>query len=723
RKKYHKHSGAGHPQPFAKTTQKFKNLTADLASAIDRILAGLPTEKATPQDLTVEVNSTREALKPYIKDLCGTMKVLDMSHPIELASLYTDVHIMRMPEHLRHLPMEELLKRVDSEGVGRLNPGGVEPDRLRGFDAVTQFPRLLVLGKPGAGKTTYLKRLAFQCATGDFRSDLVPCFLTLRDFADSPAGQSLPDFILALWAKRSVGRETAQALLRGGRVLLLLDGLDEVRQEHFERVRKQVEAFCDDYPDGPVVMTCRIAAAQYRFARFTEVEMADFDLKQINQFSENWFRVRNKPEKTAPFQEKLSANPAVRELATSPLLLTMLCLVFEDRTDLEGNRADLYDKGLEVLLNKWDGGRGIARDWPYKGLTTFHRRSLLSEIAFHQFRQGANFFKENVIEKQIADYFQDRPSLPTSDQPVDAHQVLKAVEAQHGLLVERTQGIYSFSHLTFQEYLTAQRVRDKQSLVPEFVGKVADPKWREVLLLAASMVDPEDFIPQMKASVDRLIAGQKKIQEILAWARRKESSAERAIRREVVRSFYFALARDFDLALARALAQVLSDLARDLDRATILARDLVRDIARNLALALARDLDGDLAHDLTRDLDRALARDLDRDPDFGPDFGRALSELRQELPDSKDQNFRAWWRDPGPAWTKRLRQTLVANRDIGHDWQLTPGEKSLMDDYIYANRTLVACLKGTPGLKESTKQWVLDTLLLPETELKEYPRP
>jgi predicted NACHT family NTPase len=48
-------------------------------------------------------------------------------------------------------------------------------------------------------------------------------------------------------------------------------------------------------------------------------------------------------------------------------------------------------------------------------------------------------------------------SIPTSEEP----DILKSIEAQHGLLVERSRGIYSFSHLTFHEYFTARQFKEK----------------------------------------------------------------------------------------------------------------------------------------------------------------------------------------------------------------------------------------------------------------------
>ena len=62
--------------------------------------------------------------------------------------------------------------------------------------------------------------------------------------------------------------------------MLLLDGLDEVREEDASRVLREIQAVADRYPENQFVVTCRIAARDYAFQQFTEVEVADFDEQQ-----------------------------------------------------------------------------------------------------------------------------------------------------------------------------------------------------------------------------------------------------------------------------------------------------------------------------------------------------------------------------------------------------------------------------------------------------------
>jgi predicted NACHT family NTPase len=147
---------------------------------------------------------------------------------------------------------------------------------------------------------------------------------------------------------------------------------------------QQILEISDQFHTNQFVITCRIAAKEYTFERFTEVEVADFDEVQIAIFAQNWFRL-NDPVKGESFIQKLKENKPIQELATNPLLLTLLCLVFGEAGNFPVNRSELYKEGLDVLLKKWDAKRNIERDQVYKNLSLQRKEDLLSQIALTTF--------------------------------------------------------------------------------------------------------------------------------------------------------------------------------------------------------------------------------------------------------------------------------------------------------------------------------------------------
>ncbi|MBC6454749.1 MAG: NACHT domain-containing protein [Hormoscilla sp. SP5CHS1] len=171
------------------------------------------------------------------------------------------------------------------ENFDRLQLGKVTEERISGIDAANKYPHMMVFGKPGAGKTTFLKYLAISCMGGEFQGARVPVFITLKNWASDSNKPKLLEFVSQELANCDVTNKETVELFNQGRVLLLLDGLDGVLKEDSHRVIRQIQDFSDRYRSNVIVVTCRIAAREYTFQGFTEVEVADFDDQQIKTFA------------------------------------------------------------------------------------------------------------------------------------------------------------------------------------------------------------------------------------------------------------------------------------------------------------------------------------------------------------------------------------------------------------------------------------------------------
>jgi len=140
---------------------------------------------------------------------------------------------------------------------------------------------------------------------------------------------------------------------------------------------------------------------------------------------------------------------------------------------------------LRVLLEEWAAEKGIPHEDIYRGLDTKRKEMMLSEIAHHAFQTDCLFLPKREITDQIEQLL--REMLP-DEKFIDGTAVLKAIELQHGVLVQRTEGIYSFSHLTLQEYLTAQYIDDHRQIETLVTEHLTDERWREVFLLVAGLM-------------------------------------------------------------------------------------------------------------------------------------------------------------------------------------------------------------------------------------------
>ena len=239
----------------------------------------------------------------------------------------------------------------------------------------------------------------------------------------------------------------------------------------------------------------------------------------------------------------------MKELASSPLLLTLLCLVFGEAGDLPRSRAELYKEGVDLLLKKWDGKRNIQRDEVYKNLSNQWKENLLGQLALATFESGEYFFKQEVAEKQIIDYIRNLPGAKEEPNKlqVDSEEVLKAIQAQHGLLVERARGVYSFSHLTFHEYFAAREVADRQSW-ETLSNHMLHPQWEEVILLTMeSLRNGDRLIRTLKEYTDQLLANDPGLQRLLSANFSRASKFQSTYTTSEVRAIYFSISLFFNL--------------------------------------------------------------------------------------------------------------------------------------------------------------------------------
>ncbi len=254
--------------------------------------------------------------------------------------------------------------------------------RISGDEAIADFNKIYILGKPGAGKTTFLKHTALRAINREL--DGVPVFVTLKELSDS--GMEIVPFMVHQFKVHRLPEPElfVERLLKSGKALVLFDGLDEVNLADNKRADliRALNDFVYQYSDCMILITCRVAATDYSFTQFEYVEMADFDVEQMGCYIDQWFSYDDdRRQKCRHALLENDENKAVRELAQTPLLLALLCLVYEERGEFPPNRDEIYDEATRALLVKWDSSRNILRDGVYKQLSLKHKQKMLATIA------------------------------------------------------------------------------------------------------------------------------------------------------------------------------------------------------------------------------------------------------------------------------------------------------------------------------------------------------
>ena len=697
-------------------------------------------------------------------DRHGQVKVMPglMKEPLPLDSIYTAVKFLD-ESCIRYFSTHDELERTyRAKGRRGFQADG---ERHDGMSVAKDEQYLMVLGQPGVGKSTFLRKLgleAFKGKEGQLQREQIPVFIELKTFRGSDID------LKAIIAKEfricgfPVAEDFTDSALEEGKLLVLLDGLDEVPTRNLNPVIEHIEDFVTQHSNNTFIASCRTAAYQSSFRQFADVTIADFDDEQIEQFIRQWFSTElDKEAETADRYWELlsqSENAAAKELAQTPLLLTFLCLVYDREQTLPSNRSDLYSDALNILLKEWAAQKRLESEPIYKGFHPVLEKVLLSEIAYNSFKEDRLFFSKSNITERITTFLADKLDAP---EHLDGEAVLTAIEKQQGILVERASNAYSFSHLTLQEYLTALYIVKNQRFDELVSQHLTDKRWREVFLLVAGLM--EERVHELLDAIDQTartyIANQPKLCNLLQWASRATEGStseykgfeKRAAAIASAIAIYIAIYIASASASASAIASA-SDIyiASDIDRA--IASDRASDIyiARDIARGIASDIYNAIARDIASARGRAIARAIARDIASARDIAiarniviynaidstsaidsaiaraiysaidganrlmklqvlklpklnglpRRLSMLKEKIPQLNDASAEAW-----RSFADKLKATWLNAFGLTVDSiSLSPEEWQLFNNYLYANELLLRCKDSSVSII-SRKAW------------------
>lgn len=441
---------------------------------------------------------------------------------IDLAQVYVDLETTaRIPpgkKEKKGRKQEAQLEERDTRPLGVL-------------EAAIQNHRLVILGDPGSGKSTFINHLALCLACHGREPEagwlerlrgwpakeatLVPITIVLRDFSrwlpenvKQAEPQHLWNFITGRLAAQKLDfvAEPLHAALEQGRAIVLLDGLDEIpTNARRTLMRDAVAIFAERYNPSRFVVTCRKLSyqdAEWQLPGFPEFTLAKFSEEKIARFIHAWYEELMrigalKPEESGPLAQRLQAaiqeRPDLKRLAPNPLLLTVMALVHAHKGRLPDTRAQLYEDTVDMLLWRWEEIKlNAEQEAPVlRQLLKQAERNevdlkrVLWRLAFEAHGRGGASedealadVSEHVLEKALA-------GLHPQKSRDWAMEVIEAIKGRAGLLLERTPEVYTFPHRTFQEYLAgahlsnqAQFARDATQLAE------SGPLWREAILLA-----------------------------------------------------------------------------------------------------------------------------------------------------------------------------------------------------------------------------------------------
>jgi HEAT repeat protein len=401
-------------------------------------------------------------------------------------------------------------------------------------EVLKENPRMVVLGDPGSGKTTFLKFLALTFAKGkgystgilNMDKEFLPILVPLKAYADGlQQDLSLPlgDYISQYYRSLEFPdlSELFKHELDEGNSLILLDGLDEVVSASDRKlIVERIENFVRRYPNNRYVVTSRIAGyekarlnsqfAHFVILRFEEEEIEEFIRKWCYAFEtstgEAFDAERRASEQTNELLKVITNTPSVKRLAANPLLLTIIALIFYLGAKLPNRRVELYQLCVETLAETWNrarslSGRPVDVLLGDRQLDERYVVKILSPIAFRLHEQSpAGIMSREKLEEHLVDYFCDYEQFPRGKAEQLSADFIELIREQSGILMETGHQMFGFMHLTFEEYLAARYLAGKRKVLEVIGEKLHNPNWREVILLTAGSLEGEiadDFVREI----------------------------------------------------------------------------------------------------------------------------------------------------------------------------------------------------------------------------------
>ena len=431
-----------------------------------------PTVESTPRTLDPDVeNSVRadsQMLCESIKSICESRlsdltKQAKTNRGARLVTFHTFTH------QLESLCAQAEIRLLFSRSLSfsshleyqRIN---IDPEEM--LQSGLNFQ---VIGQPGAGKTTLMRILGYKQALK--RTDRIPIFVSLAAMGSRQSLLSLIERSCTAYDLKQ-SRTSLEELLNQGRVLLLLDGIDEA-VARAKDVQTELLDFMTRFGRTQFIMTSRPWAALLGREQFLTVHLRQFTREQVQHFFANWFV--DTPWHAQEIIDFLDENPELYAIISTPLVATTFAVIKSYGGRLPSSLIELYQERLRLLLHDWDAVRGVKRDQFTEADKLFFLRKLAFDLHSNSRR---TCHREQMVQLSLKTVGEIRNLT-------EARSFVEELIQHNNMLFQESDGTWGLGHLQYQEFLTALEAKENPRI--QLSQYLRDGWWWSVLKMYAEL--------------------------------------------------------------------------------------------------------------------------------------------------------------------------------------------------------------------------------------------
>ncbi len=345
---------------------------------------------------------------------------------------------------------------------------------------------IVVLGQPGAGKTTSMKKIFKSLVEGKDKfvnQSKLPILIRLRDFdskhenIEFPIREKILSFFnFQLYVKDFDGalvelvlKDNFSLFLEEINALIILDGFDEIPNQYLKNaVLREFRDLCTSLHKSKLVLTSRSADFQFDITNCSKNEIAALDDNQISNFAEKWLGTRKESQ---VFLDKIKASP-FRDSTIKPINLAHLCVIYQRTKTIPKKSEEIYNLILDLMIKNWDFQRSISRESVFNLNDFEQKKKFLANLAYVLTTKFNSTRFSEVNLQDAFDEFKKKFRLESND----CLSVINELEGHTGIFIKCGIGKYEFCHKSIQEFLTAIHIsrKSKFSSDPKVISCIPD---------------------------------------------------------------------------------------------------------------------------------------------------------------------------------------------------------------------------------------------------------